>query len=360
MQKIDIKSLSKAELTSEFEKLGEPAFRAKQVFTWLHKAGVTSFDEMTDISEGFRKVLKERYHIAHLVVLDTKRSFIDGTMKYLLKLEDGNSVETVYLPEERRMTLCLSTQVGCKYSCSFCASASFGFVRNLSVSEIADEVRTVRRLHPARRITNIVFMGIGEPFDNYENVLKAIRIFNDEDGIGLGARKMTISTCGIIPGIERLMREALQVELSVSLHAADDEKRSRLVPANKRYPLQKLMAACRAYTRATNRIITFEYVLLKGINDTRDDAQRLARLLADSPCKVNLISYNAVAVVRLCSPPALSKVEVPVTGHLPPQEASARDFFALLKRRGIAVTRRKSKGADIDAGCGQLRISKLQ
>lgn len=343
MNKIDIKSLSKDELASALKDAGVEAYRAKQVWRWLFKAGVRSFDEMTDLPEALRHALKARFHITHPTLLDQRRSSIDGTTKYLLKLEDASTIETVFLPEKERSTICLSTQVGCKFACSFCASAPFGFVRNLSTAEILDEVLFVKGRNPDSPITNLVFMGIGEPFDNYGNLMKAIRILNDPDAFGIGARKITVSTCGLIPQIRKFGDEGLQIELSVSLHSADDAIRSKLVPVNKRYPLKDLVAACKEYTERTNRVITFEYILIKGANASREDALKLVRLLKGMKCKVNTIAFNKIRI----------------KDYTEPSPQDIRAFLKVLKDGGINVTHRKSKGEDIDAGCGQLRISKL-
>lgn len=343
MAKLNIKGLSKAELEAELVKLGAKPYRAAQVFRWLYKSGAKHFDEMTDIPAALREDLKEHFRMTGPALLDSRMSKADGTTKYLLKLEDGNTIETVFLPEEGRSTICLSTQVGCRYGCLFCASAKSGFVRNLSASEILDEALFVKGQGPAAHITNLVFMGIGEPLDNYDNVMKAIRVLNDPDAFHIGARRMTISTCGLIPGIEKLGEEGLQVELSVSLHSAIEGVRSRLVPANKIYPLKDLMAACRNYTGRTNRVITFEYVMIKGVNMSDRDAEALSKLLRGLKCKVNLISYN----------------QIRAEGYEPPGEREMREFAAMLKDRRVNVTRRASKGEEIDAGCGQLRISKI-
>ena len=343
MDKIDIKNLSKDELKKEFTRLGEEPYRASQILKWLYKLGVKSFDDMTDLGKELREKLKTRFHLTKLILLDSKRSLIDGTTKYLFKLEDGNTIESVFLPEERRATLCLSSQVGCKFGCSFCASAPFGFVRNLKASEILDEILFIKDHNPSSIITNIVFMGIGEPLDNYDNVMKSIRIVNDEASFHIGARRITISTCGIIPGMEKLTKEKLQIELSVSLHSADDKMRSKLVPINKTYPLKDLIAACRNYTKKTKRIITFEYILIKDINCSQEDAVKLAGLLKGLMCKVNTISYN----------------QIRAKGYEAPASADIKNFMNTLKRHGVKAIMRKSKGEDIDAGCGQLRISKF-
>lgn len=343
MRRIDIKNLSKDELKGAIASFGGEEYRARQIFRWLYKVGVKSFEEMTDLTKDLRENLKDRSHLTKLILLDTKSSLIDGTTKYLFKLEDGNTIETVFLPEDKRMTLCLSSQVGCKFGCSFCASAPFGFIRNLKTSEILDEVLFIKNHKAGSHITNIVFMGIGEPLDNYDNVMKAIRILNDADAFKIGARKITISTCGIIPAIERLSGEKLQVELSVSLHSADDLIRSKLVPINKAYPLKDIIRACKEYTKKTKRIITFEYIMIKDVNCSAPDAVKLARLLKGMMCKVNTISYNGVKAV----------------GYEAPLKEDMKNFMKTLERNGINAIMRKSKGEDIDAGCGQLRISKL-
>jgi 23S rRNA (adenine2503-C2)-methyltransferase len=343
MSKIDIKNISKDELIKALVKIGEKPYRATQIFRWLYKAGVKSFDEMTDLNKELREKLKDEFHITKISALDSKRSLIDGTTKYLLKLEDSHTIESVFLPEDERTTLCLSSQVGCKFGCSFCASAPFGFVRNLKASEILDEILFIKSHNKDRAITNIVFMGIGEPLDNYNNVMRAIRILNDEDAFKIGARKITISTCGIIPGMEKMAGEKLQIELAVSLHSPDDKIRSKIVPINKRYPLHDLITACKEYTTQTKRIITFEYILIKGVNASEGDAFKLAKLLTGLNCKVNIISYN----------------QIKAKGYEAPSTEDVKNFFRTLKSRGINVMLRKSKGEDIDAGCGQLRISKL-
>lgn len=341
--KIDIKSLSKSDLGAALDDLGAEAYRLKQVFRWLYKAGVRSFDEMTDLSDELRRKLKGRFYITHPVMLDSRRSASDGTTKYLLKLEDASTIETVFLPERNRATICLSTQVGCRFACSFCASAPFGFVRNLKASEILDEVLFVRSKNPAKPLTNLVFMGIGEPFDNYDNVMKAVKLFNDPDAFHIGARKITISTCGIIPGISKLEREGLQIELSISLHSADDDIRSKLVPINKKYRVKELMRACNEYIKNTGRVITFEYILIKGANASAADAMKLVKLAKGMKCKVNTIAYNKIRI----------------KGYTEPSPAEVKAFLKILRDNGINAIHRKSRGEDIDAGCGQLRISRL-
>ena len=344
MNKSPIRDLSSSELEEALSEAGSQPYRAGQIFRWLYKSAVKSFDGMTDIPEPVRKAFDSKFCIPSHTLIDLKRSLSDGTTKYLFKLHDGNTIETVLLPERERNTVCLSSQVGCKFACDFCASAPFGFMRNLSCSEILDEVIFIKNAVPGINITNLVFMGIGEPFDNYDNVMKAIRIFNDKDAFNIGARKMTISTCGVVPGMERLAKEGLQIELSVSLHSANDETRSKLLPVNKRYGLKCLMEACRKYIAATNRIITFEYILLKGVNSSKKDASDLVKILKGIKCKVNAISYN----------------RIPGKIYEEPTDSEIRIFMKVLKDGGVNATHRKPKGEDIDAGCGQLRISRLK
>ncbi len=344
MKKRPVKDLSKRELEDALEEAGSQPYRARQIFRWLYKSAVRSFEEMTDIPASVRRALDSKFRISFHDLLDLKRSLSDGTTKYLFKLDDGNTIETVLLPERERKAVCLSSQVGCKFACNFCASSAVGFMRNLSCHEIADEVIFIKNANSNINITNLVFMGIGEPLDNYENVMRAIRIFNDKDAFNIGARKITLSTCGVVPGIERLAKEGLQIELSVSLHSANDAVRSRLLPVNNRYGLKVIMEACKNYIRATSRIITFEYVLLKGVNSSKEDAMDLVKLLKGIKCKVNAISYN----------------RIPARPYEEPSEADIRIFMKALKLGGVNATHRKPKGEDINAGCGQLRISRLK
>ncbi len=299
---------------------------------------------MTDIPASLRAALDAKFRISYHEAIDIKRSLSDGTTKYLFKLEDGNAIESVFLPERERNTICVSSQVGCKFACSFCASSGPGFTRNLSQGQIIDEIIFIKDANPAAKITNLVFMGIGEPLDNYDNVMRAIRIFNDKDAFNIGARKITISTCGVVPGIEALAKEGLQVELSVSLHSADDEVRSRVLPVNRRYGLGHLMPVCKNYIRSTGRIITFEYALIDGVNSSKEDAVKLAKLLRGIKCKVNAISYN----------------RIPGFSYKEPSLEDTRVFMKVLIDSGINAIHRKPKGEDIDAGCGQLRISRLK
>lgn len=319
---------------------GEPAFRAKQAWKWLYEGKVRSFDSMTNLPASLRSLLAERVELSPWTTDDFAESD-DGVRKLLLECRDGEKIESVLIPSRDRATLCVSTQAGCGFGCAFCATGKCGFDRNLETGEIVGQFMAALS-HSEKRITNIVFMGMGEPFANYENVLKAVRIFNAQDGLAIGARRMTLSTCGVVPGILRLAEEGLQVELSVSLHAPNDELRSRLMPVNKRWQIAELMAACGDYTEKTGRIITFEYTLVSGMNDTVEHARELLDLVRPIRGRVNLIPLSPVAHFE---------------GAAPTQTAC--DAFArILDAGGVNVTLRRSKGSGVTAACGQLRLSR--
>lgn len=324
------------ELIELFRQDGLPVYRARQVFAWVYERGIDSFERMTDIPRALREDLAGRWRFAQLHEIK-RLSSGDGTEKFLLGLSDGAAIEAVSIPSRGRMTGCLSTQVGCKYACVFCASGSGGFVRDLTAAEIVQQALFLHRRH---RLTHIVFMGMGEPFDNYECFMKAVRIINDPHGLHIGARRITVSTSGVIPGIQRLSREGLQVELSVSLHAADSRLRSRLMPINKKYPLEGLLEACRDYYKTTNRQITFEYVLIEGINTGPESVHKLAGVLKGMDAKVNLIPYNPVASYAGARA----------------QRDTLKRFKDGLSKEGIVATERVSRGSDIKAACGQLRM----
>jgi len=290
----DIKDLNKEELSVILKGWNEPVYHAGQISSWIYKKGITDFSRMSDLSQALRQKLKEDFYILGLKLLSTQKSE-DNTEKLLLQLKDGNLIESVIIPAKERITGCVSTQVGCKFSCRFCASGQLGFKRNLAAGEILEEVLLMNRYLAGGKLTHIVFMGIGEPLDNYDNVLKAIRIINSDYSFNVGSRRITISTCGIIPGIKRLVKENLQVELSISLHAAEDKTRSELMPVNKKYPLRELMDSCREYIRETDRQITFEYVLIRGLNSDLQSATNLSKILKPLRlCKVNLIPANPI------------------------------------------------------------------
>jgi len=336
-----IHGLNRKQFADICAELGQPKYRTGQIWRWLYHHYAESFSAMKNIPEQLRAQLEERFTIAPLeTVQQQNESGIGSTEKVLLRLHDGECIELVFIPAKGRTTLCVSSQVGCKYKCAFCASGQSGFRRNLETGEIVGEViLAAKKLGGAPG--HVVFMGMGEPFDNYDNVLSAVRIINDSDGLSVGARKITISTCGIIPGIERFAKEGLQVELSVSLHASDDALRSQLMPANKIYPLAPLLAACRQYAEQTGRIITFEYTLIKDVNDSKEQAQQLAHLLGKIHCRVNLIMLSPVAEFE---------------GRAPASN-TGKMFVDTLARARINATVRASKGGNINAACGQLRRS---
>jgi len=341
--KPSIHGLFLPELETFCKEQGQPAFRAKQIWDWLYVKRASSSDEMQNLPAPFRAQLAERFSLQCLEKLETKGSSCE-TQKLLFKLADNELIETVIIPAPRRQTntVCVSSQVGCRFGCAFCASGQKGVIRNLTAGEIVGEVLEVARLLGGRP-DNVVFMGIGEPFDNYDEVMRAIRIMNHPDGLCIGARRITISTCGVVSGIQRLADEGIQVELSVSLHAPDDEIRSRVMPVNETWPLAELLDACRVYTDRTNRIITFEYTLIKDLNDSSEQAHQLVKLLKKFSCRVNLIP--------------LSPVEE-FDGERPDSE-TMKEFFQTLEKAGINTTLRDSKGSALKAACGQLRARRL-
>jgi len=333
-------SLSHAELDAMMAGLGEPTYRAGQLWRWLYIQKAADWSEMLNLPRTLRETLAARFTLLSAEAAETQGP-PDDTRKILVDLPDREQVECVLIPARHGRTVCLSSQAGCRFHCAFCASGQAGFRRNLETGEMIGQFLLAAR-EWGQAPTHVVFMGIGEPMDNYDNVLKAVRILNDPDGLNIGARRITISTCGVVPGIERLSGEGLQVELSVSLHAADNSLRDRLMPVNKRYPVEQLMAACAAYSEKTGRIVTFEYTLIHGINDTPDDAKALANLLRSRMARVNLIPLSPVE-------------EFP---HQPPVPEAAERFAAVLERTGINVTLRQSRGCSLQAGCGQLRYRK--
>ena len=318
----DIKSMTQEELGSFLKSLGQPAFRAKQVFTWLHR-GVTSFDEMTNLPKTLREQLAQTCHI-------------DGTIKYLWELADGSCIETVLMQYHHGNTVCISSQVGCRMGCAFCASTIAGKVRDLTASEMLDQV-LFTQLDSGREISNIVLMGIGEPLDNRDNVRRFLELVNHPDGLHIGMRHISLSTCGIVPGIEWLAEQDLQLTLSVSLHAPDSETRSRIMPVNRAYDVEELYAACHRYFKKTGRRISFEYAMIDGVNDHDWQADLIAQKLRGMPGHVNLIPLNDVA-------------ESPFK---PSRRVAA--FQKRLESHGVTATVRRSLGGDIDASCGQLR-----
>lgn len=335
---MDIKGLTLNELKEIFVKEGLPSFRAEQIFHWIFRKKVDSFQAMTNLPKGLIHWLESIFSVSQIACIKNQKSQ-DGSEKFLFRLSDSHLIESVLIKNNRRNTICLSSQVGCIWHCLFCASGKDGFKRNLFTGEILNQILSIQRM-TGETIHNIVFMGMGEPFDNYDNVMKSIQIINSRQGINIGARKITISTCGIIPGIRRLTKNPLQIELSVSLHAAEEDIRTFLMPVNQKYPLKRLIDACSHYIKGKNRQITFEYMMLKGINDTSDQAKKLCRLISGFDAKVNLIIYNPIPVQLKLLPSNKNKIA---------------SFQQILKKNGIPITIRYSQGKDIQAACGQLR-----
>ncbi len=334
----DIKSLSLAELKAEMEALGEKSFKAKQIYSWLHKRGAESFDEMTDISKNLRENLKKNYDIYNCTIEKKLVSMYDNTVKYLFKLYDGELIESVVMKYKYGYTICVSSQVGCKMGCTFCASGIAGFVRNLAPSEILSQVyKTQRDLDI--RISHIVMMGVGEPLDNYDNVMKFLSMISDENGVNIGMRNISLSTCGVVTGIYKLLEKKLQLTLSISLHAPNDEIRSRTMPVNNKWNVDTLLKACRDYTKETSRRISFEYAMISGVNDSDECAKELASKLKGMLCHVNLIPVNSVKE----------------RDYVKSDTGRINSFIKILESRGINVTVRRTLGSDINASCGQLR-----
>lgn len=364
-QLANVLDMSREELRARMSALKLPAYRADQIRKWIFEKGVYDFAKMTDLPQALRAELEKSFEIRMPEKVAVEKSG-DGSFKILLKLSSGDLVETVYMSatkhrrirpqgsddalwtdspspcgevQDARRTVCVSSQVGCKFHCAFCASGLNGFFRNLTAGEILSQVLYARDLAPDKKITNIVFMGIGEPFDNYDALLKTIRTLNAKDGLALGARKITVSTCGLVKKIDEFSGEGLQIELSVSLHGATDRVRGAIMPVNKAHPVGPLIEACRRYAKKTKRAITFEYILISGVNASDPDARELAKLLKGLLCKVNLIPYNPIA-------------EFP---HARPEYPDIVRFQQILQDAGVRTTVRFSKGADIQAACGQLR-----
>ncbi len=336
--KKDILSLDLTELTSEIVALGEPKFKAKQIYRWLHKEFVTDFSQMTDISLALRQVLDDNFVIFGCTIEKKLVSEYDSTIKYLFRLYDGEFIESVLMKYKYGYTVCVSSQVGCRMGCTFCASTLSGVVRSLSPSEILSQIYAISRDNDIR-VSHIVMMGMGEPFDNYDNVLKFLKLVSDENGVNISMRHISLSTCGIVPGINKLMAEKLQLTLSISLHAPNDDIRSKMMPVNRKWSIAELIDACKRYTHATSRRISFEYALVNGVNDSDDCALQLAALLKGMLCHINLIPVN----------------EVSETGCKRSSAQRINKFSQILEKKGFAVTVRRELGADINAACGQLR-----
>ena len=334
----DLLSFSLSELESLMLEMGEKRFVASQLFGWLHQKRVTSFDEMTNLSKKLRENLKNNYVISTCTIAKKLVSVYDNTVKYLFKLPDGEQIESVVMEYKYGYTICVSSQVGCKMGCTFCASGIAGFVRNLLPGEILSQVYTAARDLNVR-ISHVVMMGVGEPMDNLEHVLRFLSLISDEKGYNLSMRNISLSTCGVVPGIYRLMQENLQLTLSISLHAPNDEIRSRTMPVNRRWPIDTLLKACKDYTAQTGRRISFEYALISGVNDADEDAKELASRLRGMLCHVNLIPVNSVKE----------------RDYVRSSPARVQSFQRVLEQHHINATVRRTLGSDINASCGQLR-----
>ena len=340
MEQIEIKSLSLAQLKNIVTEMGEKAFRAKQIYEWLHQKQAESFDEMSNLSAAFREKLKERCVLTTLKMLEVQTSKIDGTQKYLFALPDGNIVESVLMKYKHGNSVCISSQVGCKMGCRFCASTIGGWTRNLLPSEMLEQIYRIQKLS-GERVSNVVVMGTGEPLDNYENLLQFIRLLTDENGLHISQRNLTVSTCGIVPKMYALAEENLQITLAISLHASNQEKRAELMPIANKYSIEEVLEACRNYFEKTGRRLTFEYSLVGGKNDTKEDAEELAQLIKGLNCHVNLIPVNPIKE----------------RDYVQSDKKVIENFKNKLEKYQINVTIRREMGRDIDGACGQLRKS---
>ncbi len=332
-----LKSITLTQLTQLFKQMGQPAFRAKQVYTWLHR-GITDYSQMTNIPKDLRQMLEEKYPLCVPEVVRRQESQKDGTIKFLWKLSDGNCVETVLMRYHYGNTVCISTEVGCRMGCAFCASTLGGLVRKLEPFEMLDQV-LFTQVESGLPISHIVLMGIGEPLDNFDNVMQFLELVNSAEGMNISMRHISLSTCGIVPQIDALAQKKLQLTLSVSLHAPTDEIRNQIMPVNKAYPTEALLQACRRYYEKTNRRISFEYAMIRGVNDTQEAAKLLVKRLKELPAHFNLIPLNHVEESPL-KPSTRQAVEL---------------FQKTLQDGGITATVRRTLGGDIDASCGQLR-----
>lgn len=343
MSKKDICSYNYDELKEEMLVIGEKAFRSKQIYEWLHVKLADDFDEMTNLSKALREKLKKNYEIRKVKMIDHQISKEDPTEKFLFELEDGNMVESVLMKYKHGNSVCISSQVGCRMGCRFCASTLDGLERNLTPSEMLRQVYQIQKI-TGERVSNIVIMGTGEPLDNYDNFLKFIHMVSDEHGLNISQRNITASTCGIVPNIRRLAEEKLQITLALSLHGSNQEKRRSLMPVANKYELHEVLEACDYYFEKTGRRITFEYSLVHGVNDTPEDAKELMGILKDRNCHLNLIPVNPIKE----------------RNYEKPDKKSAENFKNKLEKNGINVTIRREMGSDIDGACGQLRRKTMQ
>ena len=340
MEQIEIKSLSLKQLKNTMIEMGEKAFRAKQIYEWLHQKQAESFDEMSNLSAALREKLKECCVLTTLKMLEVQTSKIDGTQKYLFALPDGNVVESVLMKYKHGNSVCISSQVGCKMGCRFCASTIGGWTRNLLPSEMLEQIYRIQKLS-GERVSNVVVMGTGEPLDNYDNLLQFIRLLTDENGLHISQRNVTVSTCGIVPKMYELAEENLQITLAISLHASNQAKRAELMPIANKYSINEVLEACRNYFEKTGRRLTFEYSLVGGKNDTKEDAEELAHLIKGLNCHVNLIPVNPIKE----------------RDYVQSDKKVIENFKNKLEKYQINVTIRREMGRDIDGACGQLRKS---
>ena len=338
----DLKSLNLEQLTVELLSIGEKKFRAKQVYSWIHEKLVDSFDEMTNLSKDLREKLKSNYTLNSLDAVAVQTSKIDGTQKYLFRLHDGHVVESVLMRYHHGNSVCISSQVGCLMGCRFCASTIGGKVRDLVPSEMLGQIYKIQKLSE-ERVHNVVVMGTGEPLDNYDNLVQFIKMLTDENGLNISQRNLTVSTCGIVPKIRQLAEEKFQMTLALSLHATTQEKRKQLMPIANKYDLKEVLDACHYYYEQTGRRVTFEYSLVGGVNDTKQDAEELTKLIGKFPCHVNLIPVNPIKE----------------RDFVQPNKQECQAFRNKLEKNGINATIRREMGRDIDGACGQLRKSYL-
>ena len=342
METKDIKSMTMEELAEEVRTLGQPAFRAGQIFSWLHEKKVTDFSEMSNLPKELREQLKRRYVLTRLEILDVQISKVDGTRKYLFSLADGNVIESVFMRYSHGNSVCVSTQVGCRMGCKFCASAIGGLERNLTPSEMLEQIYEIEK-HTKERVSNVVLMGSGEPLDNYENVVAFIRLLNHEKGLNISQRNITVSTCGLVPQMRRLAEEKLAITLALSLHASNQKTREALMPIAKKYQLEEVLEACEYYFAQTGRRVTLEYSLIRGENDSQKEAEELADLAKPLMCHINLIPVNPVKERNFKQS----------------DKRNIENFKNYLEKSGRNVTIRREMGRDIDGACGQLRRSFL-
>lgn len=340
MEKTDIKSLNMEELTSFLVSIGEKPFRARQLYEWTHKKLAADFDEMTNLSKALKEKLLHSAAFPTLTVVEEKISNIDGTRKYLFGLSDGNVIESVLMKYKHGNSVCISSQVGCRMGCRFCASTLDGLERNLQPSEMLDQIYRIQRL-TGERVSNVVVMGSGEPLDNYENLIRFIRLLTDENGLHISQRSVTVSTCGIVPGILRLAEEGLSITLALSLHAPNDQVRKTLMPVANKYSLEEVLKACGTYFEKTGRRLTFEYSLVKGVNDNLQEARALVSLIKDQHGHINLIPVNPIKE----------------RDYVQSDQKAIMEFKNYLEKNGINVTIRREMGRDINGACGQLRKS---